>query len=116
MFSVNIRFIIFTSEVKDNQLIHKILSSEQDKFTYPTCALENNILIAQAKKICFQNYVDLKLEWIDHRLLDIDQDNSIISIYYVCHIPAESKLVNGFFIPINQIVFDPILQKASRSI
>lgn len=115
MFNVNIKFIVMSIDIQDSKLLHYVLSSNKDEFQYPTLNVSENIPILQAKKMCFENYVSLKLEWIEHRLLDIIQENSIISIYYVCTIPIESKIVNGIFMPVNKIVADSILQKGIRT-
>lgn len=115
MFDIQIKFIILSIDVKKDSIVHYILSANKDNFDYPSYVLNDKSSINESKKICFENYISLKLEWIEHRILDISQEKNIISIYYLCNVPIESKTVNGFFIPFNQVVFDPILQKAIRS-
>lgn len=112
MFNIDIKFIIFSLDVKDEQICPQVLSCNKKEFVYPSFRLNNSISLANAIKLCFENYVSLKLDWIEHKLLDINQENDIISIYYVCNIPIESKLLNGFFIPTHQVIFDSTLQKA----
>jgi hypothetical protein len=115
MFNADIKFIILSIDIQDSKLVHYVLSSDKNQFQYPSCSISDTISISEAKKICFENYVSLKLEWIEHRLLDVAQEKDIISIYYVCSIPIESKVVNGIFMPINKIVADTILQKGIRT-
>lgn len=115
MFNVNVKFIVMSIDIQDNKLVHYVLSSDKEQFQYPTVYASENVSILEAKKMCFENYVSLKIEWIEHRLLDIVQENDIISIYYVCTIPIESKVVNGIFMPVNKIVADSILQKGIRT-
>lgn len=112
MFDIEIKFVIFSLDVKDDQIQPQVLSSNKNQFIYPSIKLDSTLALNNAKKLCFENYISLKLEWIEHKLLDIVQENNTISIYYVCNIPIESKLTNGFFIPTHQVIFDPVLQKA----
>lgn len=116
MFNVQIKFIIFSIDITDDKLVHYVLSSSKDQFNYPSIEVSKDINILSSKKLCFENYISLKLEWIEHRLLDIVQENDIISIYYVCTVPIESKVINGNFLPINKIMVDEVLQKATRTI
>jgi hypothetical protein len=116
MFNVQIKFIIFSIDIKDDKLTYYVLSSDKEKFQYPSIDLSTKMPILETKKICFENYVSLKLEWIEHRLLDIVQKTDIISIYYVCTIPIESKVINGIFLPVNQVLSDEVLQKAARTV
>jgi len=112
MFDIDIKFIVFSLDVKDEQIQPQVLSCSKEKFIYPSLKLDNTVSLDNAKKLCFENYISLKLDWIEHKVLDITQENNTISIYYVCNIPIESKLVNGFFIPTHQVIFDSVLQKA----
>lgn len=117
MFNVQIRFIIFSIDLNNDKLVHYVLSSNKKTFIYPSYDLSKGVSLIEAKKLCFENYVPLKLEWIEHRLLDIVQENNTIYIYYICSIPIESKIINGDFLPINQIMAaDQILQKGVRTI
>lgn len=115
MFNIDIKFIILSIDIQDSKLIHYVLSADKNEFQYPSFRITDKVSILEAKKTCFENYISLKLEWIEHRLLDVGQENDIISIYYVCSIPIESKVVNGVFMPINKIVADNILQKGIRA-
>lgn len=116
MFDINIKFIVFTIAIDKDTINSYILSSNQDTISLPSLPLDAEISIENAKKLCFENYVGLKIEWIEHKLIDITRDQNTINIYYTCNIPKESKLINGFFIPTNKALFEPVVQKAARFI
>lgn len=116
MFDIYIKFIVFSIGIENNNISTYVLSSNQENLELPSIKLNTEHSIDLVKKLCFENYVDLKLEWIEHKLIDILKEETNINIYYTCRIPIESKLVNGLFIPINKALFDKTVQKASRYI
>lgn len=116
MYSIEIKNIIFTVGIENNSLIYYILSSNPEGVTIPSILLSNKHSLEQSRKICFENYISLKADWVENKLLDIQQDNNNIIIYYVYTIPIETKVINGKFIPLSKALFDPIINKASRYI
>lgn len=97
-----------------NELQSFILSDHRETLVFPSITLESQSNIKQQVKQYFKEYIGLEYDWIEHKLLDIEQDTDNIMVYYCSNIPIETKINNGVFIPTNNYIHKEIVQKAIR--
>ena len=116
MFNIYINYIVLSLKFDDIQkrVQYYILSTDKD-LSLPNIQLLNGQNLLEAREQCLSQYADLKLSWLDDQLLDIEQIEDNIHIYYMCRMPIETKINNGQFIPINtKELLSPCVQKAIR--
>lgn len=58
------------------------------------------------------SYVSTSIKKIPLFLLDVKKQESLITVYYVCRLPIDSKVVNAYNIPYHQMINDNLVQKA----
>jgi len=116
MFNIYINYIILSLKFDSNQnrVQYYIFSTESD-LALPKIELLAGQNLAQAREQCLSKHTDLKLSWIDDQLLDIDQTDDNIHIYYMCRMPIDTKIYNGQFITITtKELLSSHIQKAIR--
>jgi hypothetical protein len=116
MFTVKVSFIIMSLNVDatDKEIRSFILSDSRESLIFPSVILDNQKDIKEQFKHYFKEYIGLEYDWIEHKLLDIEQDTDTIIMYYCSNIPIETKINNGVFIPTNNYIHKEIVQKATR--
>lgn len=116
MFTVKVSFIIMSLslDTEENELRSFILSDTRDSLVFPSVTLDSQKDTKEQIKQYFKDYIGLEYDWIEHKLLDIEQDRDTIIMYYCSNIPIETKINNGIFIPTNHHIHKAVVQKATR--
>lgn len=116
MFNIYINYIILSLKFDDIQKRVQYYILSTDKYLLlPNIKLLNGQNLLEAREQCLSQYTNLKLSWLDDQLLDIEQIENNIHIYYMCRIPIETEINNGQFIPIHtKELLSPYIQKAIR--
>lgn len=114
MFEINIIYIIFSLSIdkETNQYNYLILLDESNNL--PSIQLQNNQTLIDTREKCIQKYIpDIKITWIDDKLLDIEANEHSINVYYTCNMSTSTKIQNGQFHTIStEKIISPIIQKA----
>jgi len=58
------------------------------------------------------SYISTDIKKISLFLLDVEKQESLITVYYVCRLPIDSKVVNAYNIPYQQVLNHKLIQKA----
>lgn len=118
MFDLKIKLVIASLEIneKTQNIQTVILSEKKDELILPTIHLQSDFSIENQHKQYFKEYTGLEYDWIEHKILDLEQENNTIIMYYCSTIPIETKIYNGFFISSNYGMDKKIIQKAVRYI
>jgi len=117
MFKVKIALIIASLDFnkKTDRIEIQLLSKENNRLILPTIELQSDLDIKNQHKQYFKDCIGLDYDWIEHKLLDFEQEENTIVVYYCSTIPIETRINNDlFFISSNYGLDKTIIQKAIR--
>jgi hypothetical protein len=118
MFKLKIGLVIASLEIneKTQNIQTVILSKKKNELVLPVVELQPDIDIKNQHKQYFKDYTGLDYDWVEHKILDLEQEDNTITMYYCSTIPIETKTNNGFFISSNYGMDKKIIHKAIRLI
>lgn len=99
------------------QFIHNnifFFSLDSKKFVAPKVLLNpvDDLSINDNILNILDDYIGSNSKYLKPIFLDVYKNKQDINLYYVCIMPLNTKLVNGYYLPYNILSLDPIAQKA----
>lgn len=115
MYDINIIYIILSLFIDNNTQTYKYYIFYDDNNQLPQIKLNQTENLLESRKKCIYKYTKLNLSWLDDVLIDINDRNNNIDIYYMCRLPIETQMYNGKFTEITtKENICPFIQKAIR--